>query len=175
MSELSRKEHVFRDLIGGTILLVVAGVAGHFTIGWKWVTDLWNWITHPIETSRWWYAFLVGFFVVNVLVWLIRSVRQEQSPDFHQYTEDTFFGITWRWTWGKNNAIENLSPFCLRCDRSMRYGTNPDDFTNCSILIGCNECRVPHIRGGTYHDTLVDVRNEIWLKVRKNIWPRPTP
>src|SRR5262245_10582245 len=99
MAETTRREHVIRSVLGALIVAAVVGPIGfwHKEI-LSGIAAAWEWTFASVETTRIWYWFLTLWFLVTLstiinLAWSARWKR----PEFFDYKEDSFFGITWRW------------------------------------------------------------------------------
>ena len=67
---------------------------------------------------------LLGLAIVGLMLKeLFQGERKEQQvagPAFQNYTEDSFDGVRWRWSW-RGNQVDNLCCFCPRCDAQVVY------------------------------------------------------
>lgn len=83
------------------------------------------------------------------------------------YTQDSFFNAIWRWTWGKN-GIDNLLPYCPRCDMNLMYN---EGITGRSTSLECDNCgyHTSH-HSGDFRHMINRVENHIARKLRSNEW-----
>src|SRR5262245_10256000 len=56
-------------------------------------------------------AGLIGLVFVLLAI-LVR--RERNQPTSNDYTEDTFFGVKWRWAYPL--SLQSVTPFCPTCD-----------------------------------------------------------
>jgi hypothetical protein len=73
-----------------------------------------NWLFIPI-------CLLAAFGVVRLGKALYRRIK----PDWHDYRQDTFFGIVWRWGYDCGNHITTPIAYCPMCDTQVRPGPDP--------------------------------------------------
>ncbi len=106
-----------------TAILTVAATVTTYLVGW-WPniatnaskigflaaasTPVPNWLLVPI-------CLLAAFGVFVPLAILYRHIA---GPDWHDYQQDTFFGIVWRWRYARDTIITPVA-FCPRCDTQM--------------------------------------------------------
>ena len=114
-----------------------AGVVGTLFLGW--ITNHFNllpfdrWIVEALTAkyviSRW-YAWLLGLgdaavIVVLVVVWL----EGKREVTFHDYCEDTFDGVKWKWRYDGNQVNpSSIVPYCVRCGLQMTHTLVAVDF-----------------------------------------------
>src|SRR5438270_830709 len=93
MSQLSRQEHVYRNVASGLIVAVIVGVGTFFIPG------LWAFLGESVQASRWWYWFLLGFFLFALFAYVGSFVAVSGRPH-RAYRADRFNDLMWRWNWG---------------------------------------------------------------------------
>jgi len=175
MNQVSFTEHVKRNIVSGLIVATLVAFATWFVPG------VWAYFGDTVQTSRLWYWFLLGFFILTVARLVARAIPRESVPH-HAYTEDRFFGAVWRWNWTFTGAPDDISCFCPKCDRAMVYSNNHNYRTGTdSTIIFCRDCGKPDdeqlaipgavIRQGNVEETINAVRSEIDVKVRHKSWP----
>ena len=133
--------------------------------------------------------------VLIYLLWFVMASALERATDDTQpfslrsYTEDTFDGTTWRWTWRKGHDrwhIRELAPYC-KCEGPLvpaasniamdwGYGTHDlghgpaahSSFVCLSMTCGRrSETRLPLHRGFDIVKSLVE--EEIWTRCRRRL------
>lgn len=73
------------------------------------------------EIKVWW--LMVAVAAVFAILWIIAKCstmpRSLNQSSFLKYTQDSFLGHTWEWTWKKNwegtYEVEGLYPICNKC------------------------------------------------------------
>jgi hypothetical protein len=169
MADITRREHVFRDVMGALLAAAILGAAGYATWALGWLGKVWEWLVEPVTVSRgWWYVLhgVVVFAVLGFVVGWVRRARFEHA----EYREDDFFGMRWRWAWDWTGGVTSLYFWCPRCDRRAVYDISKDDMFRPQVTVFCQECQVPHTRPGTLDQLLGCVQREIELKVRNGSW-----
>src|ERR1051325_10632695 len=117
-------EHVVKHIAAYVALAIVVALGG---VALTFSKTILSWLGESLEVNRWllvipWMLFVV--LLIAVLVFAVLAFlgyRRQAAAPFRQYTEDVFFGIRWRWEWSKQGAIENLTHYCLSCDRVIPY------------------------------------------------------
>jgi hypothetical protein len=171
MAEVTRREHVFRDVLGALVAAAILGGLGSLAWALDWFGKAWEWFGEAVQLPRWWYGFLLLFLVAHLVLWaaiLLHAMRKR--PEYVAYREDHFFGMRWRWDWDWAGRIIHLTMWCPRCDRQAVYDVAKDvEFRPLAILF-CQECQAPHEMSGTLDQVRGRVEREIDLKVRKGTW-----
>jgi hypothetical protein len=103
-----------RAIVGGVGTAVFAVLASMVATGlydWRWPSWLQKpkEVAPPVETvPNWWLIGGLGFAIVGVLVIVaiaVFSPEQPIEPTPAEYREDFFFGLTWRWPYGRNGVV----------------------------------------------------------------------
>lgn len=165
MNQLTRREHILRQVISSLVVAAVLAVASYFIPG------LWAYLGGLITVPRWWYWFLLLFFALTLLGILVVAAFIVLGPEWRRYREDRFLGLVWRWEWSPLGHARDIWCYCPRCDRPMVYDTRFDhDDRVTKTRFECRACGTPLTRPGTKNDTINEVRAEIDLKIRHNTW-----
>ena len=167
MADITRSEHVTRNVIGA---LIVAGIVGSVGYFWQDVTagirSGISWLGEPVSIARWWYGLLLLVVVLGACIIVLALAVSRAKPEHAEYTEDTFFGFVWRWRW-VGSEIDGLWCFCVACDRA---GSHSIDRYEQTTTLFCQHCQRPAVRLGMLDQTLREVRREIDVKVRNGRW-----
>jgi len=155
---------------------------------WGWISVLFEWIggciaaafgwfTAGVVLQKWWFFVLFASFLWLFWHWIqpfiVRS-RNPSEPTYLDFKKLSHFGIVWRWNW-KSGAVNDLSGFCPKCDRHIRYREDSMHFTYFDpTVLCCTNCptlkiEVPDRR---FDDILNDVKLEIDHAVRTGAWKR---
>jgi hypothetical protein len=163
-------DSVWSKVIAGVILATGSAVAA-YSVGW-WPsiaaitskiislvvasTPVRNWLLAPIC--------LLALFGIYLLLAMLYPHRT--GPDWHDYREDTFFDLVWRWRYDRTGSITGLAPFCSRCDTQMLPGPAPGDNRYLPSRTGyrCGHCGNLVSTNGTH----MDVEMRAYLEIDRN-------
>jgi hypothetical protein len=160
-----------------------APVHGVFSILWSWIITAWGWTVGVTPVYRWWYAVLLLYLaatLVGIAYTLIKTYIASAPDNPLQYTQDTIFGVVWRWTYkkhkrfdGYDNEVYEPTPFCPICDRGLH-----GERRTISVLgtYGERDALTCREHGIIYHSehslkrAIQIVKDEILLKLRDGSW-----
>jgi len=156
---------------------------GFFQAIWGWMVSCWTWLIGVTPVYRWWYGALLISFAATALFVTYILIEQHLSSTFIsplKYTQDTFYGVVWRWRNRKykwhgsyENDIVDLSPFCPICDRGLhgdRTNLIKHEMVGIQEVLVCQEHGIMHYSEYTLKKTEGMVKNEIFLKLRNGSW-----
>jgi hypothetical protein len=118
------KYPVWSAVIAGS-LLAAAGALGTYLLGfWPSIAaafgTAWEWLFRSTLVPNW--LLLVLIFsaiatvaIIGLVAWGFSTSNQKSGPHWSSYTQDTFFGLRWRWKY-IGGRISNLHTFCPHCD-----------------------------------------------------------
>jgi len=94
-------------------------------------------------------------------------------PAWISYTMDVFYDVRWRWTYGNSAEIENVLPFCPRCD----YQLTIRNISNIPIVdVLAFHCDLCNRDVATIQEPLSSITSKvtrfIHQKLRTETWPR---
>jgi len=133
---VSKENHNLRNtIVAGVAIAIILGI---LNVLWGWVGKLWDWFwsvvpivwnfsLQLIAIPLWLLvALLVPTIYVLMLVvraWLkSREPVGPQEPTVDDYTEDTFYAVTWRWkNW--NGRPSGIGPLCPRDSTPLALNT----------------------------------------------------
>jgi hypothetical protein len=120
-----------------------------------------NWLLVPI-------CLLAAF---GIFVFLATLYPRREGPDWHDYQQDTFFDIRWRWRYSAyDNSIMNLTPFCPCCDTQLLQVHNSSmSYHPYRTVYHCRHCDSPIEISKGVNDILTDVSLEIERKLREMV------
>ncbi len=164
MSQLTRREQITRQVLGG--LALTATVGG---IAWAW-TSLPGYLAEPVFVARWILWILIAVFGAAALGTGLVLLTYFRTCEWNSYRKDEFFGLVWRWDWSFYNQVMNAWCFCPRCDRRMAYDSGMRDGRSFRTYFSCLQCGTERSLDGDRQNALAIVQNEIDLKVRHGTW-----
>lgn len=133
-----------------------------------------------MEIPNWLFALLLLCALVVlagtlVVVWAV-AFPSKSTASFVNYTEDTLFGVRWRWSYDRDIGILNLVPFCPHCDYQVQP-TNISGFRTidhfefrceeCSARLGEFEMSWEEFISRVTRKIHQNIRNDTWLKTQK--------
>lgn len=182
---MSKDDHPIRNKI---IASVVAGLVLS-TLGYafyaapdifRWVsrilTSIWNHLTSAL-TLPYWLFWLIVILSVPTMIRVIRSLTRRDKtdePTFRMYTQDSFEGIIWRWSYDYYGSPSNITPYCPICDSQLVH-LRETEFSlrrASSVAFYCETCKQEQARieGGDRHYAISMVQRFIDLKIRHGEW-----
>jgi hypothetical protein len=170
------RDSVWSEVIAAAIVAMGAFFYTYFVGWWPYFVEWWayratiasevgsiavsltpvpNWLLVPICLSA-------AFGVFVLLAVLYRGIT---GPDWHDYRQDTFFGIVWRWDYARDNIIPPIA-FCPSCDTQMSPGPDPRNPHHPNrIVYHCGHCdnRI------TINDSHINTLNKVVLQIDRKI------
>lgn len=163
-------------------LIVVAGVAWTYFQGFwprigaqvgagvAWAlkrTDISNWLLVLLSASG-----VAVVIVVILLLWSLVS-PSERETSWQSYTEDDFFGIRWRWRYGKDGSVLDLYSLCPSCAYQV-YATSASYYAVVPrVAYRCESCgRTLAELEGTSGEIENRVIRHVQQKLRTSSWPK---
>lgn len=108
-------------VVAAAILVLVVGYfLGLWTDLLGWLGDLWYFLAGSTLVPNW----LLGIFAICAIVVAgllgagLRPTRNAR-PRSPISTQDDFFNIRWRWSYGASGRVQDLTPYCLRCGNRL--------------------------------------------------------
>lgn len=168
------KRFTSHPVASGLIVSALAGVGG---VVWASAVDAWPlvwagllrafvFITADVITPRWFFWLLCLLSAVAVVVpsiaWL-KSLAPAPEPTWESYRTDVFFNVRWRW--GYPVSINELHPFCPKCDyRLVPVGS--DHFLHDWVDFECENCDTDL---GRIRHSFTETKNKVVLKMDHKI------
>jgi hypothetical protein len=135
-------------------VLAVAGWSAHH----RWpalrliLSKAWSFLLATSPVQHWVLGLLIiaAVIIIVVFVGLLLCIALPQSdhcgnlipistrPEWLSYTNDSFFGLKWRWHYG-DGEIQRLLPFSPHCDYQI-FPDNASPFTS-RVDFYCDSCR----------------------------------
>lgn len=143
------KEKMIRGKVIPSLLTtaIVSIITTAIPGGWGWVggkiLQLCKWLISPVSIPIWLLILLslvAVTFAVVIGIFLYAANQREESASAN-YTEDTLFGIRWRWNWG-SFGIDGPFSFCPRCDLQIYPRQAPDYRPLGEVQYHCEDCGV---------------------------------
>lgn len=166
---------VAKMVVAGVITAAVIGAFSFIPQLWSWVTGLtravWHHLLSNASIDTWKLYSLYFLSVVGAMVLfkpLIRAVfNKANGPTFHDYTEDSFFGLTWRWQYS-HNRFANVWAFCPACETTLVYSY---DRLLEQVALHCETCaKELHRENGDREYLVAKVERQIDRKIRTGEW-----
>lgn len=139
----------------------------------------WGYLMSGVSIPHWLLWFLIIVSTVTVIRW-IRSLSKRDDEinelTVRMYTQDSFEGVTWRWSYGYYGSPINISPYCPACDSQLVYVRN-NEFSfrpSSSVSFYCENCKMERTRieGGDHRYAISMIERLIDRKIRNGEWKR---
>lgn len=145
------------EVIGGLILTIVLAVLGTtYGMAIRWIpafkkganqamslamgsSYIPNWILliALIALGTW-------IAVPAVFIWRRIPLARNRNANWLSYNADEFFGIQWRWQYGRNAHPVNFRPFCVTCGDPLYFETQTSYSNVNQISYRCDKCPWQH-------------------------------
>lgn len=135
---------------------------------WDLVLGVWYHLgsTSPIPH---WALYIMALSCLPTFVIAGRKLLKKAGPDITSYTEDSFFGVKWRWRYFANAPFDPWA-FCPRCDTMLVYSHEGGHFSRETALT-CETCgRVMLRQEGDNEYLVAKVQRQIDRKLRTGEW-----
>lgn len=156
----------------------VTALASYFGGWWPAIAqafkDVWSFLTSASPISHWGIGLLAFMALPTLVVGIIfvwQSVRPApaSTPDWYGYTEDTFFGLRWRWSYSPSGQIQRLTTFCPHCDYQV-FSQDASAYAAVDrIAFHCDSC---HSKLGGFTESFHSLESKterfIQQKIRKS-------
>jgi hypothetical protein len=163
-------------VIAGVIFAVGAALTAFFFDWWPTiigsVTAACHVLVQQTSVPNW----LLGLLVVIAVVFTLRAVGAviRRRPNWRSYTEDTFFGLVWRWRYsiviGEGIPVD-LTSFCPYCDFQVHHEPASGHRAVEGIAYHCDGCGRAL---GTVNESVFSLHNKverlIQQKLRNGAW-----
>lgn len=117
---------VWKDPVWASVIAAGITSVGSYFAGWwpaiiQFIGTAWAFLFASSVVQNWLIG-LVGMLAVPTVVFVLLAVWQISHPaesgrlDWRSYTEDSFFGLRWRWSYSSIGQIQRLHTFCPHCD-----------------------------------------------------------
>jgi len=93
---------------------------------------------------------------------------QPLPPEWINYTQDTFFGVVWRWRYD-NESVERVASFCPNDDMQLLSGRS---YPGGACEIDCDECQKSYRFDKDYPTTINVVKAQIDRNIRNGDWKK---
>ena len=173
---------VWSKVIAGAMLAAAAGVGSYLLNWWpsigQWLFHAWTSLAQVTPIPRWLVLLLILFAVPVILLaafgvwyWTFRSGEKNQAADWRCYTNDSFFGLRWRWRYVTGGTPVDITCFCPRCDYQV-YPENSGPFRRFEeIRFRCDSCGS---KLGEFQESYQSLENKvvrfIQQKLRNGTW-----
>ena len=179
---MSKDEHpiktkVVAGVVSGLILAAIFYAAPKFFQGTVSVLSwLWQHSISSISIPNW-LLFVLLILAVPTLVRVLKAfLRQGENgdPTFRMYKQDSFEGVTWRWSYDYSGSPVNIVPFCPSCDSQLVH-VKENQFSlrpTLSVSFYCERCKQERARieGGNEFYAVSMIERFIDRKIRNGDW-----
>jgi hypothetical protein len=172
---------IWKDPVWASVIATGIGGLASYLAGWwpaivQVVKEVWIFLSGTSSISHWIVAALAFLalptLVVGVmLAWQLVRPTAASRPDWHEYTEDSFFGLRWRWRYFDNGQIRDIHTFCPNCDFQV-FPQNASAWDAVDrIRFKCDSC---HSELGQFQEAFESVESKakrfIQQKIRNGAW-----
>ena len=133
-------------------------------------SSVWGWLTAGHSVAGWLIVImaavaLAGLIGVASILWMAIVSHP------HQYTEDEFGGIRWRWSWSENTPSEPF-PFCPRCDHILLEDHDHRSVPQLghTMVLDCENCGFNIESNGVIEGMRLRVLRNVDRKFRSGEW-----
>lgn len=175
----SVRNGIIATVIGGLILSGIGYVIFFLPNLFRWIINfflrIWNYFISSASVPRW-LLWLLIFMSVSTLFRVVRPLlrRRNNEPKVNMYREDSFEGITWRWSYNWANSPVNILPYCPYCDTMLVHVEQSfwSDIQKASFY--CESCKQvrAEITGGGRSYAISMIARLIDRKIRNEEWKR---
>ena len=176
-----RGDHpILYGTVASVLATVICALLAFLVPGlYRWALDAgsaaWKFLTAAGGTPRWVLIVLAAVAAPTVyralrLLLPAKSAGPTVRPArFTDYTEDTFFGVVWRWAYQQGKLLPPAG-FCPTCDTQLVYS---EPYRGISVSLVCEHCHKTVYDGeGGLEDALNRVARQIERKLRSGEWQR---
>ena len=129
---MSDNKHPVRNSVIGTVLAAaILGLARYLFGSWDKVfavlgnsfTSILKFVTNPVSVPLWVIIIVCVLTVgaaICIVLWLAALGQAAPRFDYRAFRESDFLGIKWRWGYSDSGTINNIIPYCPKCDLAMR-------------------------------------------------------
>jgi len=166
---------VVASLIATGIVAIIEPLRAYaiklFSWAWSGIVWLWGAIFDSYSAPGWLWGLVVFLSLVGAINIYLFFRKEEELPDFLNYTEDYLYGVKWRWRWIENR-ISNIWCYCPRCDAELVYddsschrpylNENKTDF----LCENCNQKVMASVNGGNKSYATSAAEREVLRRIR---------
>jgi hypothetical protein len=159
----------------GTVVatLLVAGLNYLIPSVWEFTKSSASWIygvlTYQVQLPVWSLG-IIGALLVPTLHIVWRSFRR---PEWHDYTDDMFEGVRWRWKYEGHQIVE-LWCYCPNDDTKLTYSEEGGAHQGWLVHFECDTChRLVGPLNRRMREIIAGVERQIDRKIRTGDW-QPT-
>lgn len=139
------KDPVWASVIAAGMTAFASYLAGWWPAVAQAAKDVWIFFVAASPAPHWVICLLVLLALPTVVVGILlgwQSVRPSPAsrPDWYGYTEDTFFGLRWRWSYSSIGRIQRLNTFCPHCDYQVFWQDASSYSAVERISFKCDSC-----------------------------------
>jgi endogenous inhibitor of DNA gyrase (YacG/DUF329 family) len=161
------------QVIAGVVVAAIIGAVSFIPGVFKWLEEaassIWSHLRGTSELSNW-SLYLLALMSIHTLVYWIARVTQPKGPNITEYNQDTFLGVTWRWSYISGHPV-NAWAFCPHCDTVLVYSEGSQFDPTQQTVLTCETCGRDVLRHDGSKNYLVEkIHRQIDRKIRSGEW-----
>jgi hypothetical protein len=140
-------------------------------LGLGFIDSVLSWFVETTAIYNWLLALLIAGAIGCIFFILMIYSLKSTTSDWHSYTKDQIFGLTWRWDYDYFDDVIQLTPFCPHCDlqiipqRKLGFNAAP------IIEYSCDSCQIKLFELQQHIEQIeLRVTREIHKKIRSGDW-----
>jgi len=133
------------SVTGGLIVAFVTRAYSFLPVLFSWIGNLcsviWHLLSYPITIAFWIFLLLLILSARTVFSFLKPLIHRKplESTEL-DYTEDSFFGMTWRWSYPLSPIPKKIWCFCPKCDTQLVFNEGPFRAAP-RFILHCETCK----------------------------------
>jgi len=171
----SVRNGIVATVVGGLILSALYAVPHIVQATLGVFTSVLDYFSSGINIPHWllWLLIVLSLITLSRLIAPLLKRDSNDEPDFRRYTQDSFEGVIWRWSYDRHDTPINILPFCPYCDAMLVHVKQPFNFSgSASVSFYCESCKQvrAEIEGGDRHYAISMIERFIDRKLRNGEW-----
>jgi hypothetical protein len=175
----SLRNTIIGTAVGGAILSAVGYVVFFLPNVLRWILNIlariWNHFVSFTSIPRWLLWLLICLAAATVIR-LAKPLLQSRSnePTVRMYTQDSFEGVTWRWSYGGADNPTQVVPYCPYCDTILVHSESSVWGQTPKVSFYCERCKAvrAEIEGGGRAYAISMIERLIDRNIRNDEWKR---
>ncbi len=177
-------KRVWKDPVWASVIAAGITSVGSYFAGWwpainEFLGDAWTFLFASSVVQNWvlgTVSLLAVPTIIFLLAFLWKSIHPTENEqfDWRSYTQDSFFGLRWRWSYSSIDQIQRLNTFCPHCDfQVFPEGASSWEAVD-RIRFKCDSC---HSDLGVFNERYETLESKaerfIQQKIRNKTWVDP--
>lgn len=169
----NKHSSITSQVIAGVVVAAIVGAVSFIPGVFKWLVEvassIWSHIFGTSELPNW-SLYLMALMSIHTLVYWIARITKPKGPRVTEYNQDTFLGVTWRWSYISGRP-SNAWAFCPQCDTVLVYTESSRFDPHQQTVLTCETCNRDVLHHDGDKDYLVDkIHRQIDRKIRSGEW-----